>query len=211
MIRVKPLLLALLLIGLVAPASSHAGARDEEAALDFFEKKIRPLLSANCYNCHSASTNSRGGLRVDDRNGLLQGGGRGPAVVPGQPDRSLLIQAIRHAHPDVKMPPEKRLTDRQVADLVQWVKEGAAWPRARVPATVGRPSAKYARLRKGHWAWQPLRAPPVPAVKDASWPRNAIDRFILAGLEAKGLRPVQDADPMTLARRVTFDLTGLPP
>jgi hypothetical protein len=181
------------------------------ARLDFFEKKIRPLLVDNCYNCHSANTNSRGGLRVDDRAGLVHGGGRGPAVVPGNPEKSLLIQAVRQTHAQVKMPPKKRLTDQQIADLTQWIKDGALWPQPRLPSSVRKPNPEYPRLRQQHWAWQPLRAPKTPAVRDAAWPRDDIDQFILAALEAKGLRPVGDADPVALIRRVTFDLTGLPP
>jgi cytochrome c553 len=191
-------------------ASGQTGGR-EAARVEFFEKKIRPVLANNCYNCHSANTNAKGGLRVDDRNGLLQGGGRGPAVVPGQPDKSLLLQAVRHTHKKLKMPPKKPLSEEQLADLATWIRDGAAWPAVEVPASVGRPSAKYARLRKQHWAWQPLRDARVPAVRDGSWPRSDIDRFLLARLEGRGLNPVRDADRTTLIRRVTFDLTGLPP
>jgi cytochrome c553 len=202
-------------LGLVAAAPAAAwgqvAAPAESARVEFFEKKIRPLLADNCYNCHSANTNAKGGLRVDDRNGLLQGGNRGPAVVPGQPEKSLLLQAVRHTHATVKMPPKKQLAEGQVADLARWIKDGAAWPAVAVPASVGRPSARYARLRKEHWAWQPLRDVPVPAVRDASWPRADSDRYLLARLEEKGLRPVRDADRTTLIRRLTFDLTGLPP
>jgi hypothetical protein len=183
----------------------------DEARVEFFEKKIRPVLASNCYNCHSANTNAKGGLRVDDRNGLLQGGGRGPAVVPGQPDKSLLLQAVRHTHAKLKMPPKKELAPEQLADLARWIQDGAAWPAVEVPASLGKPSAKYARLRKEHWAWQPLQAADVPTVRDAAWPRSDVDRFLLARLEARGLSPVPDADRTTLIRRVTFDLTGLPP
>src|SRR5262245_43921149 len=141
MIRVKPRVLPVVFIVLVAPVCSHAGARDEDAALDFFEKKIRPILAANCYNCHSASTNSRGGLRVDDRNGMIQGGARGPAVVPGQPDKSLLIEAVRRTHAKIKMPPEKPLADADIADLTKWIKDGAVWPKAELPRSLGRDKA----------------------------------------------------------------------
>src|SRR5262249_16208458 len=183
---------------------------DSAALVDFFEKKIRPLLADNCYNCHSANTNSNGGLRVDDRNGLILGGGRGPAIVPGHPEKSLLLQAVRHTHKDVKMPPKKHLSDQQIADLTQWIKDGAAWPKARLPASVAKIDPAYAKLRKEHWAWQPLRQVKSPAVRDTAWPRSDIDRFILFKLEAKGLRPVKDADRGDLIRRVTFDLPPLP-
>jgi hypothetical protein len=198
------------------PARAQATARDEDALVDFFERKVRPLLIDNCYNCHSANTNSRGGLRVDDRNGLLVGGGRGPAVVPGHPEKSLMIEAVKKMHAEVKMPPKKELTEEQIADLTRWIKDGAAWPKARVPASITRPNPEYAKHRKEHWAWQPLndtawRAALRKQPLDASWARDDIDRLILAKLEAKGLRPVKDADALTLIRRVTFDLTGLPP
>jgi cytochrome c553 len=202
---------ALSLTGAIALASARASPPDEAVAVQFFEKKIRPLLAGNCYNCHSANTNSHGGLRVDDRNGLLQGGNRGPAIVPGRPDQSLLIRAVRHTHKKLKMPPKKHLSDQQIADLTTWIGAGAAWPQPRIPAALGRSRAKYANLRKEHWAWQPLRQAPTPAVRDAAWPRNDVDRFVLAALEEKGLRPAKDADPVTLIRRLAFDVTGLPP
>lgn len=186
-------------------------AQNDEARLEFFEKKVRPLLASNCYNCHSANTNSQGGLRVDDRNGLVFGGNRGPAVIPGQPEKSLLIQAVRHTHPQVKMPPKKHLSEEQIADLARWIKDGAGWPKPMVPASIGRHNAAYEKLRKQHWAWQPLRQIKLPHVAGSSWPRGDVDRFILAGLDAKNLKPVADADPSTLIRRLTFDLTGLPP
>ena len=192
------------------PASA-AATRRCRARVEFFEKKVRPVLANNCYTCHSANTNSKGGLRVDDRNGLIRGGERGPAVVPGQPEKSLLIQAVRQTHNKVKMPPKKHLSAEEIADLTQWIKDGAAWPQVALPASLGKYQAKYETLRKEHWAWQPLRDGQAPPVHDATWPRDDIDRFILAALEAKGLQPVKDADRTTWIRRVTFDLTGLPP
>jgi Protein of unknown function (DUF1553)/Protein of unknown function (DUF1549)/Planctomycete cytochrome C len=195
----------------LAAAPVRAGQRDEAARVEFFERRIRPLLVNNCYNCHSANTNSQGGLRVDDRNGLLVGGGRGAAVVPGQPQKSLLVQAVGHTHKTLKMPPKKQLSAEDVADLTLWIKEGAAWPAEKLPASLGKNKAKYAQLRKDHWAWQPLQHPQPPQVKDTAWPRGDVDRFVLARLEDRGVRPVKDADRMALIRRVTFDLTGLPP
>jgi hypothetical protein len=203
--------LVLAFIALLSTVAPGQAGQDANARLEFFERKIRPLLVGNCYNCHSANTNSQGGLRVDDRNGLLVGGGRGPAVVPGQPEKSLLLQAVGHTHKKLKMPPKTRLSAADVADLTQWIKDGAAWPADKLPASVGKSRAKYAQLRKQHWAWQPLRPVNVPPVADSSWPRGDVDRFVLAGLAAKGLTPVQDVDRLTLIRRVTFDLTGLPP
>jgi mono/diheme cytochrome c family protein len=192
-------------------AFGQTDARAEAAAVEFFEKKVRPLLVGNCYNCHSANTNAKGGLRVDDRNGLLQGGQSGPAVVPGNPEKGLLLRKVRHADESQRMPPKKQLSPEQIADLAQWIKDGAAWPKIRVPAAIGKPNPKYDKLRKEHWAWQPLTQVKPPPVRDASWPRGDIDRFIRARLEVKGLTPAGDADRLTLLRRVTFDLTGLPP
>ena len=193
------------------PSTARAADTDKAAAIAFFETKIRPLLVNNCYTCHSANTNSRGELRVDDINGLLNGGASGPAVVPGDPGKSLLITAVSHAEKSLKMPPKKKLTDEQIADLTRWVQEGAAWPAVEAVKTVGKSNEKYDKLRKEHWAWQPVKSPSVPQPKDASWPRDDIDRFILAKLEEQGLKPVRDADKATLIRRVSFDLTGLPP
>ncbi len=164
-----------------------------------------------CYNCHSADNKAAGGLRVDDRNGILQGGGRGPAVVPGDIEKSVLLKAISHTDDKLKMPPEFKLADEEIAILTQWVKDGAAWPAIEVPAELLKDDAEYDKLRKEHWAWQPLKSPAVPVVKDTSWPRNEIDQFLLSSLEQHGLSPVPAADRLTLLRRVTFDLTGLPP
>jgi len=189
--------------------SSIARGDDDAAKIEFFEKKVRPVLVKYCYTCHSASTNAKGGLRVDDRSGLLRGGSSGPAVVPGNPEKSLLIQAVNHSGDVSSMPPRKHLSTEELADLTRWIKEGAAWPKAELASGSANPT--YDRLRKEHWAWRPLRDARPPAVRDASWPRGDIDRFIRATLEEKGLRPVDDADRTTLLRRVTFDLTGLQP
>src|ERR1700722_14402992 len=133
--------IALTLGPTIALGASTPSSTDP-AAIEFFEKKIRPLLVNNCYNCHSANTNAKGGLRVDDRNGLLAGGGRGPAIVPGQLAKSLLIQAVRHTHATLKMPLNKHLQDDEIMDLTKWIADGAAWPKVRVPASLGRPNPK---------------------------------------------------------------------
>jgi cytochrome c553 len=185
---------------------------NEAARIDFFEKKVRPILVSHCYTCHSADTKPSGGLRVDDRNGLLTGGNTGPAVVPGDPDKSLLLRRVTQKDAKRRMPLEgKPLSDEQVAVLSSWIKDGAAWPRVLPPLSFGRTKHRYETLKKKHWAWQPLTNPIPPTVADAGWPKDDIDRFLLAKLEAKGLNPVGDADKLVLLRRVTFDLTGLPP
>src|SRR3954469_23332984 len=132
-------------------------APEEIAKIEFFEKKIRPLLVDNCHACHSAETNSKGGLRVDDRNGLLSGGGRGAAIVPGDVEKSLLVKAVSYTQEKLKMPPEKRLTEEQVADLKKWVADGAAWPKVELPPDLGKPDVDYEQLRKEHLAFQPLK------------------------------------------------------
>jgi len=149
---------------------------------------------------------------VDDLNGLLTGGNNGPAVVPGDPDKSLLIQRVTHTEQRLLMPKESDpLNESQIADLRTWIIDGAAWPAEAIPEDLGKVTAKYDNLRKTHWAWQPLSQPAVPGVSDPSWPKGEIDHFVLAELEAEKLPPVADADPATLLRRLTFDLTGLPP
>jgi hypothetical protein len=194
-----------------AVAVEQPALRDTNAAVAFFEANVRPLLADNCYNCHSADTNAKGGLRLDDRNGMIQGGGRGPAIAPFHPEKSLLLRAVAYTDPRLQMPPKKRLSAEQITILTKWIKDGAAWPQVKVPVVRGKRKAKYEKLRTGHWAWQPRRHAKVPVVRDSAWARDDVDRFILAKLEQKGLRPVRDADRQTLIRRVTFDLTGLPP
>ena len=204
--------LGLLLLA-AAPSPGVPPARPaNEAALAFFEKKVRPILVSHCYTCHSADTKPSGDLRVDDRNGLLTGGKSGPAVVPGKPGASLLLKRITLADPKRRMPREgKPLSEQEVAVLRKWIKDGAAWPAAAVPSSLGKPRPQYEKLKREHWAWQPLTNPKLPAVRDTAWPRDSLDRFLLARLEAKGLTPVRDAGREALLRRVTFDLTGLPP
>jgi cytochrome c553 len=208
------LFVGVLLVSRLATAAETKPVKvtpEEGAKIEFFEKKIRPILVANCHTCHSAETNSKGGLRVDDRNGLIAGGGRGSAIAPGDVEKSLLIKAVSYTLPKLKMPPEKQLPAEQIEDLKKWIAEGAAWPKVEVPAELGKHTADYEKLKKEHWAWQPLKDAKPPAVKDAGWARDDVDRFILAGLDAQNLKPVGDADKVTLIRRVTFDLTGLPP
>jgi len=186
--------------------------QDAPESVEFFEKKVRPILANSCYACHSAETKPAGGLRVDDRNGLLMGGNGGAAIVPGDPAKGTFLQRINHTDPKRKMPKEgDELTETQVADLTAWIKSGAAWPREKIPASLGKIRPDYDKLKAEHWAWQPLTDPKAPKVKQNAWPANDVDRFILAKLESKNLKPVSDADPLTLLRRVTYDLTGLPP
>jgi hypothetical protein len=191
----------------VPPAALPPSA--ESAA--FFESKVRPVLVAKCYACHSeASKPVQGGLKLDSREGLLLGGVRGTSLIPGDPERSPLIQAINGADKDLRMPPVGKLQPSEVAALTAWVKMGAPWPAAggRGIGVGGQAKTQPAKL---HWAYVPPKAAPLPTVKNEAWVRNPIDRFVLAGLEAKGLSPAPAADARTLIRRATFDLTGLPP
>ena len=195
-------LLSLVLLGLIAwtvlPQSKE----------DFFETKVRPILATECFSCHTDS--QMGGLRMDSREALLKGGKTGPAIVPGEPDKSLLIQAVRHTG-NLKMPKGGKLPQAQIDALVEWVKAGAVWPTAAQPAPVAKGGMVIDAARRAFWSFQPLRAVAAPAVKDSRWAKTEIDRFILARLEKDGLTPVAAADRRTLIRRATLDLTGLPP
>ena len=173
---------------------------------DFFENRVRPVLAQNCFACH---TNSQmGGLRLDSLDGLLKGGKSGAAVVPGAPEKSMMITAIRQTT-EIKMPKNGHLTEAQISDLTAWVKDGAVWPVEKVTAQAGgyviRPE------QKNFWSFQPLAKPEPPKTKDAAWPANNIDKFVLAKLEKDGLKPVAAADRRALLRRVTYTLTGLMP
>ncbi len=171
---------------------------------NLFETNIRPLLVEHCQKCHG-SVKQEAGLRLDSRAALLTGGDHGPAIVPGKPDKSLLINVVRHVG-DVKMPPNEKLKDKQIQDLEQWILLGAPWP-----ASLTETSDKLAETQRRHWAFQPVRDPALPEVKDGKWERTPVDRFILTKLEEAGLSPSPVADRRTLIRRVTLDLTGLPP
>jgi hypothetical protein len=190
---------------LLAPGPRAAGAGKAD---EFFEKEVRPLLAEHCQKCHG-DHKPKGGLRLTSRAAVLRGGGSGPAAVAGNPDASLLVQAVRYTDA-LRMPPRGKLNDRQVAVLSRWVKAGLPWPDAfNTAASSGRFTISEEQRR--WWSFQPVRDVRPPAVRDVSWPRGDIDRFILARLEQRGLSPAPPVDRRTLLRRVTFDLTGLPP
>jgi mono/diheme cytochrome c family protein len=191
---------------LYAAVILHAAEATNPA--EFFELHVRPVLAKNCYTCHTESRMS--GLRLDSREQVLKGGKTGPAIVPGDAEHSLLIQAISYAHPRLKMPPGGKLSDDDIANLKAWVNAGAVWPDTG-PAIAATPAYKITPQQRAFWAFQPVRKPALPEVRDAAWAKTPIDRFIMAGLEAKGLTPVPTADKRTLIRRATYDLTGLPP
>ncbi len=204
--RIPTIVLALFALPLPVRAQSPTDA----AGTAFFEQKIRPLFVERCYSCHSDKAKaSKGGLFVDTRAGLLKGGGRGSALVPGQPDKSLLMRAVGYQDAALKMPPDRRLTDAQIALLADWIKQGAPDPRVAKAGSGPRVIDLAAEAR--HWAFQPLSRTSVPTPKSAAWRRTPIDRYLLTKLAAAGLKPNPPADRRTLIRRVTFDLLGLPP
>lgn len=194
----------------VVTAAETAAATVSADQLDFFERKIRPLLVQHCYECHSEQSDTmHAGLRLDAADGLAAGGDSGPAVVPGHPADSLLIQTVRYDG-DIQMPPEGKLSEREIEHLVRWVRDGAAMPST--PATA-RPAAAGIDWQQGrqHWAFQPAHVQDLPSVTRSDWPRTRTDHFLLAAMERQGLEPAPPADRVTLIRRLYFDLLGLPP
>jgi hypothetical protein len=199
-------------VALLVCAGAARASGPDSRGVEFFEKKIRPVLAEHCYTCHSQGAKKlRGGLLLDSREGLLKGGDSGPAIVPGQPEKSLLIKALRQAH-ELRMPPKGKLPEAVIADFVRWVELGAPDPRtAAAAATPRRTAFRITDTDRNHWAFRPVAVPALPAVRDLAWCDSGIDRFVLARLEAKRLRPSPPADRYALLRRATFDLTGLPP
>lgn len=186
--------------------SPHASIADDE----FFEKQIRPILVEHCQKCHGDKKH-KGGLRLTDRDLALMGGDTGAAILPGKPDESLLIKAIDYTG-ELKMPPDGKLSEGDIEKLKRWVMLGAPWPAANTPPGESKPAGfQVTPVQQKWWAYQPVRDQAPPAVKDPGWPRNEVDQFILADLETRTLRPSEPADRRTWLRRVTFDLTGLPP
>ena len=177
----------------------------------FFESKVRPVLIKRCYECHSTGKKIKGGLNLDSRAGWQEGGDNGPAIVPGDLSKSLLIKAVRYQDEDFAMPPKSRLPADEVAILEEWVKRGAPDPRTGDATQAAKPKRIIDVVAgRKFWAFQPIANPPAPAVKDSAWAKDPLDRFLLAKIEAKGLKPAGDADRHTWIRRVSLDLTGLP-
>jgi hypothetical protein len=216
-------------------ASAAAAPKLTAAETEFFESKIRPVFVENCYKCHSAGAEKiKGGLLLDTREGVLKGGDTGPVIVPGNPDKSLLITAVRYKDKDLQMPPsDKKLPDNVIADLEQWVRMGAPDPRTEGTSAKAMYAADIEKAKK-HWAYKPVVKPDVPVISSSVISNqysvisnqsggglntdslitdysNPIDRFILAAMQPKGLSPSKRADKVTLIRRATFDLHGLPP
>ena len=187
----------------------------DPSAIEFFEAKVRPLLVAHCYECHSEEAtkadNLQGGLRLDNRAGVRQGGAAGPIIVPGKPNESMLIRSIRYADKALQMPPKKPLSADQVAVLEKWVTLGAPDPReGDATVTSAKRGIDFNEGRK-RWAFQPPMEHAAPNVINRSWPKQPLDHFVLAALEQRSLQPVRAATRQELIRRATFDLIGLPP
>jgi len=206
-----------ILLALFLHLPSHArGQADDKkpspAALHFFESKVRPLLAENCFKCHGPQKH-KGNLRLDSRAAMLTGGDEGPAIVPGDPGKSLLIKAVLYDDNDLKMPPSKKLSPDQLAVLSDWIKMGAPWPEAdkSSPAPARKGEMQVTDKDRQHWSFQPVKRPTLPKVKNEAWVANPIDAFILAKLEGKGLEPNGPAPRQELVRRLYYDLTGLPP
>ncbi|MCZ2341366.1 MAG: PSD1 and planctomycete cytochrome C domain-containing protein [Bacteroidales bacterium] len=203
--RILMVPLVALLFHPVLPSASAVDPPTEAETV--FEKEVRPVLVQHCQRCHGPRK-QESGLRVDSREAMLKGGVSGPGIVPGKPDQGTILAAVHHRG-DIAMPPDEKLADRQIAALAKWVAAGAVWPQANTAPAATQDS--IAASTRKHWAFQPVQAPAVPKTQNSTWPASDIDRFILARLETAKLPPAPPADKRTLLRRVTFDLTGLPP
>jgi Protein of unknown function (DUF1549)/Protein of unknown function (DUF1553)/Planctomycete cytochrome C len=196
---------------------SGSGRTDESEKLEFFESKVRPLLVEHCYECHSEGAEAKGtlkaGLQVDSLADLKKGGDSGPAIAPGDPAKSLIIEAVNYRNDDMAMPPKKKLDDAQIQILTEWVKMGAPWPGSdhAMSAPLGDEPYDWEKFRTNHWSFRPIVKSGPPEVTDAAWAKSEIDRFVLARLEAAGLKPNVRAERNLVVRRAFLDLTGLPP
>jgi mono/diheme cytochrome c family protein len=194
---------------LFAATTGAASAAPAAEQIEFFEARIRPLFADHCYSCHSAKEKIKGGLRLDAPAAMLKGGDAGPAIVPGDPDASLLIKAVRYTDEDLQMPPkDKKLAAEQIALLEAWVEMGAPIPQT---SDAPRLLTEVGEARAKHWAFQPVQLPAPPKVKKSNWVQTPVDNFVLAKLEARKLKPAAAADRRTLIRRLSYDLAGLPP
>ena len=194
-----------LLIPMLLAGAASARAADDDA--EFFEKRVRPLLVTKCLECHG-DVEPEAGLRLTARRHLLKGGDSGPGAIANDPAKSLLVQAIARKG-DLEMPPDEPLSEREIATLTKWVALGLPWPESL--GLTPRVEPAVTEADREHWAFRPIADPTPPAVKDVDWPGTNIDRFVLAKLEAAGLRPAPPADRRTLIRRAYYDLIGLPP
>src|SRR3954451_20732342 len=186
---------------------ARAETDEQRAALQFFEKEVRPVLANHCYDCHGEKK-KKGSLRMDDISFIKEGGDSGPALVPGKPDESLMIKAVHRVDPYFVMPPKEALPAEEVAVLEKWVKLGAPWP-----AIAGRPAVDqfgFTAEARAFWSFQPLANPQPPALAGNKWVRNDIDRFVAQKHTEMHLAPAPEAERRELVRRVSFDLHGRP-
>jgi hypothetical protein len=178
--------------------------------IEFFEKQVRPILQSRCFKCHGGEQKVRGGLNLTSRAAVLRGGDQGSAVSLTKPSESLLLEAINYD--GLEMPPSGKLPQAERDVLTRWVREGLPWTPGEDKATpAGKTTEHSTPQSKAYWAYQPVRSPEVPAVKDPKWIRNPIDAFLLGQMEGRGLSPAPAADRVALIRRAFYDLTGLPP
>ena len=198
-------LIVLFLTSIYADAQTPDVNRD--TSLRFFENRIRPQLAENCYECHG-SERQESGLRLDTYAGILEGGDTGKAVVPGEPDESLLLVALSYENEELEMPPDGRLSDRVIEDMRQWIELGAPHPDQGRPVAEASPDEPSEALQ---WSFVQPRPGPLPTVQRLDWSQSPLDHFVLSRLEKRELVPMPPADRRTLIRRVTFDLIGLPP
>lgn len=204
---------ALLVASFVLHSTSADAADLDPSSVEFFETKIRPVLVEHCYECHSADADAKsklkGGLKLDTRAAMLEGGDSGMAVVAGKPDEGQLVSSLRYDG-DYQMPPKGKLPDTVIADFEVWIRSGAVDPREGSAEAAAKPSIDWTAARQ-HWSFQPPKMLAPPEVKNTAWPQSDVDRFLLAKMEEQGLTPVEPADPRSLLRRLYFDLVGLPP
>ena len=200
----------LLKIAALSAMGLSSVAAADHAGVDFFERKVRPLLVERCFECHSAEKKIKGGLSLDSQEGWRKGGDTGPALVPNDVEKSLLIEAVRYKNRDLQMPPKQKLSSEEVGILEEWVKSGAPDPRVAVKATQKQQGLSVAAGRK-FWCYAPVKETAAPVVKNTAWAHSGIDRFLLAKMEASNRSPAPDATPEVLARRLYFTLSGLPP
>ena len=211
----KHLDLILAVVVFVVPLTWHVASASEleptSQQIEFFERKVRPLLVEHCYSCHSGGAEKlQAGLRVDSRTALLSGGDSGPSVVPGDADASLFIDAVRYE--SYEMPPKGKLADDAIETFEKWVEMGAPWPKGDTPIDSSTaPEFDLQKRKSEHWVWQGVSMPKLPTVRSQDWPGAELDYFILSSLETAGLGPAGDVDRAGLVRRLYFDLIGLPP
>src|SRR5262245_38341726 len=197
--------------GYVVWAAEPVAAKTFSAAdIEFYEKEVQPLLQANCLSCHGGEAKIKGGLRLTSRADILKGGNSGPAVSIEQGKTSRLLKAISYTHDDLRMPPKGKLAQAQIEVLTKWVTMGVPFGEAKATVRHGPPSPTDEKART-FWSFQPVVRPEMPKAQNAAWVRNPVDAFVLAKLEAAGLRPAPPASKTDLLRRVSYDLVGLPP